>query len=162
MFDLQVLAYQADLTRVITFMFGREFSGRTYTEIGVSEGHHPLSHHQNDPAKLALLAKVNTYHAQMFAYYLEKLRAAKDGDGSLLDHVLLMYSAGMSDSNLHDSHNIPIMLVGGPDQKIKGGRHLMYKGDSTANLLVSVMDKLGLPVDRVGASSDKLDIDRLS
>jgi hypothetical protein len=161
MFDLQVLAYQADLTRVITFMFGREFSGRTYTEIGVSEGHHPLSHHQNDPAKLALLAKVNTYHVQMLAYYLEKLRATKDGDSSLLDHVLLMYSAGMSDSNLHDSHNIPIMLVGGPNQQIKGGRHLMYKGETTANLLVSVMDKLGLPVDRVGSSSDKLDIDRL-
>jgi hypothetical protein len=162
MFDLQVLAYQADLTRVITFMYGREFSGRAYPEIGVPEGHHPLSHHQYDPDKLAALAKLNTYHVQMFAYYLDKLSKTKDGDGSLLDHVLLMYGAGMSDSNVHDARNIPVVLVGGADQQIKGGRHLKYKGDSSANLLVSVMDKLGLPTDRIGQSRGELNLDRLS
>ena len=162
MHDLQVLAYQADLTRVSTFMYGREFSGRAYPEIGVPEGHHPLSHHQYDPEKLKLLAKLNTYHVQMFAYFLDKLSKTKDGDGTLLDHVLLVYGAGMSDSNIHDPRNIPVLLVGGPNQGIKGGRHLKYNGDSSANLLVALMDKLGLPVDKVGHSSGKLDIDRLS
>ena len=162
MYDLQVLAFQSDLTRVITFMYGREFSGRAYPEIGVPEGHHPLSHHQYDPDKLASLAKLNTYHVQMFAYFLDKLSKTKDGDGTLLDHVLLVYGAGMSDSNIHDPRNIPVMLVGGPNQGIKGGRHLKYNGDSSANLLVSVMDKLGLPNDKIGTSHGKLDIDRLS
>jgi hypothetical protein len=160
MFDLQVLAYQSDLTRVITFMFGREFSGRTYTELGVSEGHHPLSHHQYDPTKLVMLSKVNTYHVQMFAYFLYKLSKTKDGEGSLLDHTLLIYGAGMSDSNVHDPRNIPLMLVGGPEQQIKGGRHLKYAGDSSANLLVTLMDKLGAPVDSVGSGHAKLDIDK--
>jgi hypothetical protein len=160
MLDLQVLAYQTDMTRVITFMFGREFSGRTYPEIGVLEGHHPLSHHLNDPVRLAMQAKVNTYHVSMFAYYLDKLRATKDGDGSLLDHTLLMYGSGMSNGNVHDQTNLPILLVGGRDQRIKGGRHLMYNGDCSANLLVTVMDKLGLPVARVGQSQGALDIDR--
>jgi hypothetical protein len=162
MYDLQVLAFQSDLTRVTTFMYGREFSGRTYPQIGVAEGHHPLSHHQNDPEKLAALAKVNTYHVQMFAYFLDKLRNTPDGDGSVLDHTLLIYGAGMSDSNLHLPVNIPIVLVGGKDQGIRGGRHLKYDGDLSANLLVSVMEKLGMPVDRIGVSTGKLDIDRLS
>jgi hypothetical protein len=161
MYDLQVLAFQSDITRVTTFMYGREFSGRTYPQIGVSEGHHPLSHHQNDASKLAMLAKVNTYHVQMFADFLTKLRNTKDGDGSLLDNILLIYGAGMSDSNLHSPINVPVMLVGGSNQQIKGGRHLKYNGDCSANLLVSVMDKLGLPVARVGASTGKLDIDTL-
>lgn len=162
MFDLQVLAYQSDLTRVITFMMGREYSGRTYPEIGVSEAHHPLSHHQHDPGKLAAMAKINTYHASLFAYYLAKLGATPDGDGSLLDHVLLMYGAGMSDSNAHEPKNVPVLLVGGADQHIKGGRHLKYAGDSLANLLVTVTDKLGVPVGQIGLSSRELDIDTLS
>ena len=162
MYDLQVLAYQADLTRVATYMYGREFSGRTYPEIGVPEGHHPLSHHQYDPDRLLALSKVNTYHVQMFAYFLDKLSKTEDGDGSLLDHTLLLYGAGMSDSNIHNHDNVPVMLVGGPNQGIKGGRHLKYNGDSTANMLVAVLDKLGLPVDKVGTSTGKLDIDRLS
>jgi hypothetical protein len=161
MYDLQVLAFQSDLTRVITFMYGREFSGRTYPQIGVSEGHHPLSHHQNDASKLAMLAKVNTYHVQMFSDFLTKLRNTKDGEGSLLDNILLIYGAGMSDSNLHSPINVPIMLVGGANQQINGGRHLKYDGDCSANLLVTVMDKLGLPVDRIGVSTGKLDIDTL-
>jgi len=113
MFDLQVVAYQCDLTRVITFMIGREFSGRSYPEIGVPDAHHPLSHHQYDPEKVALMAKLNTYHASLFAYYLGKLDSTKEGDGSLLDHLLLMYGAGMSDSNSHDPRNLPILLFGG-------------------------------------------------
>jgi len=145
MYDLQVLAYQADLTRVITFMYGREFSGRPYPEIGVPEGHHPLSHHQNDPDKLLALSKVNTYHVKMFAYFLDRMAKTPDGDGSLLDHTLLIYGAGMGDSNLHAQTDIPVMLVGGPNQRIKGGRHLRYEGDSSAKLLVTVMDKLGVP-----------------
>jgi hypothetical protein len=161
MFDLQVLAYQVDLTRVITFMMGREFSGRSYPEVGVAEAHHPLSHHQYDPEKVATMAKINLYHVQMFAYYVEKLRSTRDGDGSLLDHILLMYGAGMSDSNAHDPNNLPILLLGGADQ-IKGGRHLKYDGDSAANLLVTVMDKLGVPVERVGTSNAELKIDTLS
>ena len=162
MFDLQVLAYQSDMTRVVTYMYGREFSGRAYPEIGVPEGHHPLSHHQYDPDKLASLAKLNTYHVQMYAYFLDKMSKTKDGDGSLLDHTLLIYGAGMSDSNVHDPRNIPVMLVGGPNQGIKGGRHLKYDSVSSANMLMSVMDKLGLPTDHVGSSHTKLDIDRLS
>ena len=162
MHDLQVIAYQADLTRVTTFMYGHEFSGRTYQEIGVPEGHHPLSHHQNDPQKLAALAKVNTYHTRMFAYFLDRMSKTKDGDGSLLDHTLVMYGAGISDSNVHSPLNIPTMLVGGPSQGIKGGRHLKYDGDSTANVLVAMMDKLGVPTEHIGVSGGKLDIDRLA
>jgi hypothetical protein len=161
MFDLQALAYQVDLTRVITFMVGREFSGRSYPEIGVSEAHHPLSHHQYDPAKVAAMAKVNAYHASLVAYYLEKLASTRDGDGSLLDRTLLMYGAGMSDSNSHDPSNLPILLLGGGGQ-IKGGRHLRYKGDPAANLLVTVMDKLGVKVDHVGTSTGELALDALS
>jgi len=162
MFDLQVLAYQSDVTRVITFMIGREYSGRTYPQVGVTEAHHPLSHHQGDPAKLEALAAINIYHVSLFSYYLSKLAATPDGDGSLLDHLLLVYGAGMSDSNAHEPKNVPILLMGGADQRIKGGRHLKYGGDSLANLLVTVMDKLGLPVERVGVSSRELDIDTLS
>jgi hypothetical protein len=161
MFDLQVLAYQVDLTRVITFMMGREFSGRSYAEIGVPEAHHPLSHHQYDPAKVAAMARINVHHVSIFAYYVEKLRSTPDGDGSVLDHMLLLYGAGMSDSNAHDPNNLPILLLGGADQ-IKGGRHLRYDGDSAANLLVTVMDKLGVPVERVGTSTGELKIDTLS
>ena len=162
MFDLQVLAYQCDLTRVITFLVGREFSGRTYPEIGVPEAHHPLSHHQGDPVKIATMAKLNAYHVSMFAYYVQKLKATADGDGSLLDHTLLIYGAGMSDSNAHDNHNLPIVLIGGPDL-VKGGRHLKYPGVPAANLLMTVMDKLGVPhADTIGTSSGELDVDRLS
>jgi hypothetical protein len=158
MFDLQLLAYQSDLTRVITFMIGREFSGRSYAEIGVPDAHHPLSHHQYDPAKMALMAKVNTYHVSLFAYYLEKLRATKEGNGTLLDNVLLMYGGGMSDSNSHDPHNLPIVLAGGPSL-VKGGRHLKFAADPAANLLVTIVDRLGVPVDKVGTSTGKLVVD---
>jgi Protein of unknown function (DUF1552) len=159
MFDLQVVAYQVDLTRVITFMIGREFSGRSYPEVGVTEAHHPLSHHQYDPEKVAAMAKINLYHVTLFSYYLEKLRATRDGEGSLLDHVLLVYGAGMSDSNSHDPNNLPILLAGGTEL-IGRGRHLKYAGDAAANLLVAIADKLGVRVDRVGTSTGELPLDR--
>ena len=126
MFDLQVLAYQTDLTRVITFMLGRELSGRTFPELGVVEAHHATSHHQNDPVKLANLVKIKTFHSTLFAYYLDKLRATPDGDGSLLDHMLIVYGAGMADCNLHAPTNLPILLVGGGVGREPGGRHLKY------------------------------------
>ena len=162
MFDLQVLAYQCDLTRVITFMIGREFSGRTYPDIGVPEAHHPLSHHQNDASKIASLAKVNAYHTTLLAYYLDRLKATPDGDGSLLDHLTLMYGAGMSDSNAHDYHDLPVLLVGGAAGRLSGGRHLKYVDGTWANLLLTVMDKVGVQIDRIGDSNGRLDIETLS
>jgi hypothetical protein len=162
MFDLQVLAYQCDLTRVITFMMGRAFSGRTYPEIGVPEAHHPLSHHQNDPTRIASLAKVNTYHTTLLNYYLDKLNATADGEGSLLDHLTLMYGAGMSDSNAHDYHRLPVLLAGGATGQLKGGRHLKYADGTWGNLLVTVMNKVGVRVDHIGDSTGSLDIETLS
>jgi hypothetical protein len=156
MFDLQVLAYQADLTRVITFMLGKELSGRTYPEIGVPDPHHPLSHHQNDPQKLEKLSRINILHLQLFAYYLEKLGATQDGDGSLLDHMIVMYGSGMGDSNLHDPRNLPILLVGGPGH-IEGGRHVRYpKETPLTNLYMSVLNKIGVPVERIGDSTGSI------
>ena len=163
MFDLQVLAYQCDLTRVISFMIGRELTGRTYAEIGVPDAHHPLSHHMYDREKLATLAKVNTYHVTLFSDYLEKLRSTPDGDGSLLDHLIILYGAGISDSNAHSHDDLPLLLVGGTASQFKGGRHLKYDGQPSANLLVTMMDKLGVaPVEPIARSTGKLDIDTLS
>ena len=158
MFDLQVVAYQADITRVITFMVGREFSGRPYPQIGVAEAHHPLSHHQNDPQKIAQLARINTYHTTLFSSYLEKLRSIPDGDGSLLDHMLLLYGSGISDSNRHDPDNLPLLVVGG---LLKGGRHLHYETEPAANLLVSLLDKLGVPEQQIADSRGRLALDTL-
>jgi hypothetical protein len=160
MFDLQALAFQCDLTRVTTFMMGRELSARTYPEIGIFEAHHPLSHHQGDPVKIANITKLNTYHVSLFAAYLEKLRSTPDGDGSLLDHSLLMYGAGMSDGNIHDHTNIPIMLVGGNDL-VRGGRHVTFKGDPAADLLLSITDRMGVPIEKLGNSRGKLELNPL-
>ena len=161
MFDLQVLAYQSDVTRVITFMVGREFSSRAYPQIGVAEAHHPLSHHQNDAEKIALLARINTYHTTLFAKYLEKLQSTPDGDGSLLDHLLLLYGSGISDSNRHDPDNLPLLVLGGSDQ-VKGGRHLRYTGTPAANLLVTILDKLGVPEQNIANSGGTLKLETLS
>jgi len=162
MFDLQLLAYRTDLPRVITFMMGREVSSRTYPEIGVPDAHHPLSHHEYDAGKIATMSKINVYHVKLFADYLEKLRATPDGDGSLLDHIILMYGAGMSDSNSHNHSNLPMLLLGGGSGQLKGGRHVKYAKDTpAANLLVTVMDKLGVPIDHIGDADGKLNIDTL-
>jgi hypothetical protein len=157
MFDLQVLAYQCDLTRVITFMIGREFSGRTYPQLGVPDAHHPISHHQNDPDKLAKLAKIDVHHMMLFGYFLERLRSTPDGDGSLLDHLMIIYGAGMSDGNQHAPEDLPILLVGGGGGQLKRGRHVQYRGETPlANLHVTILDKLGVRVERVGDSTGEL------
>jgi hypothetical protein len=153
MYDLYALAYQCDLTRVITFMIAHEFSGRTYPEIGVPDAHHPISHHQGDPVRLAKLAKINTYHATLFASFLNKLQSTPDGDGSLLDHATIIYGAGMSDSNAHDPKNLPILLAGGGAGRLKGGRHLRFPKDTPlANLHVTLLDQLGVGVEKLGDS----------
>jgi hypothetical protein len=156
MFDLQVLAYQTDLTRVITFMMGREVSSRAYPEIGVPDPHHPLSHHQQDTGKIEKLIKINVFHMQMFAYYLEKLRNTPDGDGSLLDSVMIVYGSGMSDGNSHSHLNLPILLAGGGGGQLSGGRHLRYERDTPhTNLFVSLLEKLGIPTESFGDSNGK-------
>jgi len=163
MLDLQLLAFQSDLTRVITFMISKEQSARPYPQVGVPEAHHPLSHHGNLPDLIAHMSKINRYHTQIFAGYLAKLRAARDGDGTLLDHLTILYGAGISNSNAHAGDNLPLMLVGGGAGTLKGGRHLKYADQpSTANLLVTLMDKLGVPVEKLGGSTGRLPIDTLS
>ena len=127
MFDLQVLAFQADITRIITFQLTRELSNRTYPEIGVADPHHPTSHHGNDPEKVAKIAKINTFHVSLFAQYLEKLKATSDGDGSLLDHTVCLYGSGMGNPSLHDHENLPILVAGGAATGLKGGRHIKYE-----------------------------------
>jgi uncharacterized protein DUF1552 len=158
MFDLQVLAYQADLTRVITFMVGHETSARAYPEIGVPDAHHSLSHHGGNADMIAKLIKVDNYNIRMFAYYLEKLASTPDGDGSLLDQMTILYGSGMSDGNRHDHHNLPTLLVGGGAGWLKGGRHLRVpKETPIANLFVTVLDHLGVPMDKFGDSTGKLE-----
>ena len=152
MFDLQLLAYQSDITRVVTFMFGREFSGRAYPEVGVPDAHHPTSHHQNNPEKLAKLLKINAHHMAQFAYFLDRLSSTPDGDGSLLDHVQLMYGAGMSEGNGHIHRDLPLVLIGGA-AGLKGGRHIRPLHTPMGNLLVTLLDKLGAHVDRLGDST---------
>jgi hypothetical protein len=160
MFDMQALAYETDLTRVVTLMIGRELTGRTYAEIGVPDAHHPISHHQRDAEKIAKLTKINQYHVTLFGQFLERLRSTPDGDGSLLDHVLIVYGSGMADSNTHASTNLPILLVGGAG---KGGRHFKYPLDTPlANLHLTVLDKLGVPLDRLGHSTGRLPIEPLT
>ncbi len=160
MFDLMALAYETDLTRVATFMLGREITGRTYAEIGVADAHHPISHHQKDPEKLAKLTKINQYHAQLFAGFIERLRSTPDGDGSLLDHSMIVYGAGMGDSNAHASQNLPILLAGGGAGT--GGKHIRYPEDTPlANLHLSLLDKMGVPVETLGHSTGRLPLDWL-
>jgi len=163
MLDLQLLALQSDLTRVISFMIGKEQSARPYPQIGVPEAHHPLSHHSNVPELIARMSKINRYHAELFAKYVGRLRATPDGDGSLLDHMTILYGAGISNSNAHSGDNLPLVLVGGGAGKLKGGRHLQYENKPLmANLLVTLMDKLEVPVDHLGGSTGHLQIDTLS
>ena len=163
MLDLQLLALQSDLTRVISFMISKEQSARPYPQIGVPEAHHPLSHHGNEPELIARMSKINRYHTQLFSQYLAKLRATPDGDGSLLDHMTILYGSGISNSNQHSGDNLPILIMGGGAGRLTGGRHLVYSDQPTmANLLVTLMDKLDVPVDHIGGSTGKLPIDTLS
>jgi hypothetical protein len=158
MMDLLALAYQTDLTRISTFMLAREVSGRAYPEIGVSDSHHPLSHHQDEPAKLERLHQINEYHLQQFAYLVAKLDALPDGDGTMLDSTLFLYGTGISDSNTHFHDDLPIALVGGKNAGVKGGRYIRYAEDTPlANLHVTILEKLGVPVEAFGDSSGRLD-----
>ena len=162
MLDLQLLAFQSDLTRVISFMIGKEQSARPYPQIGVPEAHHPLSHHNDVPDLIAHMSKINRYHAQLFSQYLAKLRATPDGDGSLLDHTTILYGAGISNSQRHSGDDLPLLVMGGGSGRLKGGRHLTYADKPMmANLLVTLMDKMDVPVDHVGGSNGKLPIDTL-
>jgi uncharacterized protein DUF1552 len=168
MLELQRLALQSDLTRVITFMISKEQSARPYPQIGVPEAHHPLSHHNDLPDIIERMSKINRYHTTLFSEYLKKLRETPDGDGNLLDHMTIMYGSGISNSNRHSGDNLPLLLVGGGAGRWKGGRHLTYaekekdKQPTIADLLVTLMDKLDVPVDKVGGSKGKLPIDTLS
>ena len=157
MYDLYVLAYQCDLTRVITFMIGREFSGRTYPDLGIPDAHHAISHHGKDPEKLAKLVKVNTCHTELFAHFLKRLQATPDGDGSLLDHAMIIYGAGMSDGDKHDPQNLPILLLGGGAGQLKSRGHRRFpKGTPLANLHLTLLDKLGVQVEKIGDSTEPL------
>jgi Protein of unknown function (DUF1552) len=163
MLDLQLLAFQSDLTRVISFMIGKEQSARPYPQIGVPEAHHPLSHHDNVPELVAQMSKINRYHAELFSKYAAKLRATPDGDGSLLDHMMILYGSGISNSTRHAPENLPLLMLGGGAGRLKGGRHIVYKEKpSMANLLVTIMDKMDVPVEKVGGSNGKLQLDAVS
>jgi hypothetical protein len=158
MFELQVLAFQADITRVVTFQLGRELNNRTYPEIGVPDPHHPISHHGNDAEKLLKIAKINTFHVSLFGQFLEKLKSTPDGDGSLLDSTVYLYGSGMGNSSLHDHENLPILVAGGAATGLRGGRHIQYKdGTPLANLHLTLLDGVGVRPDSFGDSSGKMD-----
>jgi hypothetical protein len=158
MFDLQLLAFQADITRVTTFQIARETSNRTYPEIGVPDPHHPLSHHGDDPNKIARMAKINAFHVSLFAEYLEKLQNTPEGNGSLLENVLLLYGSGIGNPNVHNHTNLPIILAGGAAVGMKGNRHIRYdKPTPLANLHLTLLDKVGVKLDKFGDSDGKID-----
>jgi hypothetical protein len=158
MFDLQVIAFQADITRVCSFMLARENVNRSYNEIGLPEAHHAMSHHENIPERMKAYGKLNAYHVEMLAYFIRKLRAIPDGDGTLLDRCLVLYGSGMSDGNTHNNFNVPVVVVGGHDRQIKGDRHLRFeKGTPLANLSLSLMAKFGVPAENFGDSTHRLD-----
>jgi hypothetical protein len=156
LYDLQLLAYQSDLTRVITFMYGREQTGRPYPQIGIPEPHHPLTHHQNDAEKMRKCTVIQTYHVRLFASYLEKLRATPDGDGTLLDNLVLLYGGGISNSDRHTHGPLPTLLLGGGAGTLRGGRHLVYPQDTPlTNLQLTLLDKMGVPTERLGDSTGR-------
>ena len=154
MFDLMTVAFQADITRVSTFMMAREVSYRTFPKLGISEAFHPASHHQNNAARLEQLTKINTYHVTLLAYFLDRLKNTPDGDGNLLDRSLVLYGGAMSNSNIHNHAPLPILIAGGASGRMKGGRHLKYPENTPmANLLMTILDKAGIPQESVGDST---------
>jgi hypothetical protein len=158
MFDLQVLSFQGDVTRVITFQLARETSNRTYPEIGVPDPHHPLSHHGNDPAKVEKIAKINRFHVSLFAEFVAKMQVTREGDGTLLDHSLLLYGSGMGNPNVHDHDDLPILVAGGAAGRMRGGRHIRFaKPTPLANLHLTLLDKVGVRLDAFGDSRGKVD-----
>jgi hypothetical protein len=160
MADLMVLAWQTDMTRVCTFQIGHEMSGRAYPELGFGDSHHSVTHHHGDPEKIAKTIQINTFHTKMLGYYLDKLRATPDGDGSLLDHAMILYGGALSDGNLHLYVNLPLVLVAGGVGGIKGGQHIRYPNRTPmTNLLVTMLDKANVPgVDKLGDSTGRLDL----
>lgn len=159
MFDLQLLAFQTDMTRVITFMMGPEQSNRTFREIGIADVHHSLSHHQNDPEKLEKIFRINLFHSELLAYYLEKLQATPDVNGSLLDNMILTYGSSMSDGNDHLLQNLPVVLIGGGAGKLKGGQHLRFPAETPiSNLYLTLLDKLDIPVENFGDSTGQINL----
>ncbi len=157
MFDLQLLAFQTDLTRVTTFIMSREVSSRTYPELGIPDSHHPISHHQDDTTKIEKLAKINAFHVSLFAHFLDRLRMTDDGEGSLLDHVMITYGCGISDSNQHLHDNLPMLVAGGGAGQISGGRHLRFPNDTPmTNMLLTLLNNMGVPVDHLGDSTGQI------
>jgi len=156
MTDLQIMAWQTDMTRVLTFMYGHAGSNRSYRAIGIADGHHSISHHQNDPEKIAKVAKIDQHLFSTFSYFVERLKATPDGDGSLLDHSLVLYGSSLSDANVHMHHNLPTLVVGGGGG-MKGGRHLKYKeGTPLNNLFLTMLNKAGVPAESFGDSTGEL------
>ena len=159
MFDLQLLAYQTDMTRVFTFMMSREFSELVYTDLGHTDPHHPLTHHRGRPQWMKQAGEVNVYHAKLLAYFLDRMRSTPDGDGSLLDHSMIVYGAGMGDGDIHSQLNMPIAVLGGASGKIKGGRHIRYpEGTPFANLHVTMLNMAGISTKTFGDSTGALDL----
>jgi hypothetical protein len=154
MYDLQLLAFQTDITRVTTFMYGREITGRTYPALGINESHHSISHHANDPEKLAKLVQIQSHHVNLFAQYLEKLRATPDGEGTLLDNVMLLYGTGLGNSDRHLHHPLGALVLGGGGGTIKGNQHLLYPDDTPlANLHLTLLANMGVPTEQLGDST---------
>jgi hypothetical protein len=163
MYDLQTLAWQADITRVSTFLLAKELSNATYPKSGIRDAFHILSHHSNIQQNKDRFAVVNAYHVRLLAYFLERLAATPDGDGSLLDHMTILYGSGISNSTRHSGENLPILVMGGGAGRLKGGRHLTYTDKpSMANLLMTLMDKMDVPVERIGGSTGKVQLDAIS
>jgi hypothetical protein len=157
MTDLMALAFQADMTRIVSFMMAREGSNRPYRTIGISDGHHSVTHHMNDPEKIAKTAKINAFHVQTFAYMLEKMRNTPDGDGTLLDHSQILYGSSISDGNAHTHHDLPLLLAGGANGQIKCGRHIRYAKETPMNnLLLTMLDQAGVHVEKLGDSTGEI------
>ncbi|MDA7867857.1 DUF1552 domain-containing protein [bacterium] len=159
MFELQMLAFQGDITRITTFQLARETSNRVYPETGVTDPHHPLSHHGNDPRKIERMSKINAFHVSLFAEFLEKMRATPDGNGSLLDHSLFLYGSGMGNPNVHDHQNLPVIVAGGAAGGVKGGRHLHFdEPTALANLHLTLLDRAGVKVEKFGDSNGMISL----
>mgnify|MGYP002626045047 FL=1 len=155
MFDLSALAFASGATRMITFMLAREGGVQTYPEAGVPAAHHSCTHHRNDPDLVEKVAKINAFHVEQFAYFLDKMKSTREGEGTLLDHTLTLYGAALGDPNVHDHDNLPTLIAGG---KLRGGRHIVYpKGTPITNLHVSLLDLAGVPVEPFGDATGQLD-----
>jgi hypothetical protein len=158
MFDLQALAFQADLTRVTTLMLGREGSMRVYSEIGIPDPHHPLTHHRNNADWIEKVARINRFHTELFAYFLNKLKSTPDGDGTLLDHSMVVYGSGLADGNRHTHESLPILMAGRGDGSLKPGRHIVYpSGTPMTNFYLTLLDRMGVRPDKIGDSTGKIE-----